>query len=397
MNSKQKQTPIKQNGKSKKPVIKRIKQSPRNKLLKAPFLSALVSPFHPDSMGIRVPDPFPFPTATYHLHQTHVVGNAAGTGSVAFMPNPILSAIDLGGVNDATKASLNTTSFTRYATNPAITAYQLYGATGPSTLAGLLADYRIVSWGIKISNLQPELSATGKIIVAMIPHGDTIPSYSELVQTGVPVTSATVFPIFGTTIAALSSSAILQLPTAQEFAVQDFLHGDLEVSGMYTNTSFWQFKTCASNPVSSLTTSSGDSFSALQATGVPNAWGYKDLTRMIGACSVVMYFEGMPATFNSIQVETIYHLEGSPQINSNTNITPVPSCAAQTSVGSNLAVENSMAVASRPSNVFTWITKGADFLQNTANVAGNIAVGSAKVIDLAYKVASLAAIGASYA
>jgi len=54
---------------SNKPVVKRVNQQPKNKASKAPFLSALIDPFNPTSIGCTVPDPFPFATVPYHIHR----------------------------------------------------------------------------------------------------------------------------------------------------------------------------------------------------------------------------------------------------------------------------------------------------------------------------------------
>lgn len=361
---------------SNKKVTKRITQNQISN--RTPFLKALTSPFDPTVMGIRVPDPFPFPTATYHLHQTTVVGNTYGNGCLAFMPNPTLSIIDIGGINGSVAASVASTPMVRYSSTTTSSAYRFYGSTTPTALATVLADFRVVSWGLKISNLQPELSATGRIIVAMIPLGDTIPSWAEL--QAATLTSGVVNPIFGSGGTFIGSSSLLNLPTAQEFAVQDLLHGDLEISGMYTNSSFWQFKTLINNPAITSAGVSGDSVTAVFATGINQIIGYKDLTRCHGGASIVIYFEGTPTTAGSnlFQVETIYHLEGSPQLGTDATV-PIPSTMMSNSIGSTLAVENSMSAASRMTNVFTWITKGAEFLNNNkdniirvATVAGSL-------------------------
>lgn len=367
--------------KSNKVVIKRMNQKPRNKALKAPFLDALIHPFWPSSMGIRCPDPFPFPTASYHLHQTHVMGNTAGSGCVAFFPNVVLSAIDIGGVSATVNASLNTTGFTRYSSTTATVPFNILGSTTPTNLSSILSTQRVVSWGIKISNLQPELSATGRIIVAVIPLGDTIPSYRELTQVG--LSANVIVPILGVPVNNLFSSNILQLPTAQEFAVQDLLHGDLEVTGMYTNSSFWQFKTNVDSIAILGSANSGDSLVS-SSLGVVIANGYKDITRCCGASSIVVYFEGFPTTTtNNILVETIYHIEGSPQLAANASNIPVASCAEQIITGSTSAVEASMSVASKMNNVFTWITKGADFLARNSETITNVATIGGQVARVA--------------
>lgn len=338
------------------------------------FLLALISPFAPEAFGVRVPDPFPFPTVTHHLHQTSVIGvSFADTGgAVAYLPSPVLSLIDINRVNGL-NPTVSTTPFTRVNSLNTTSAFHMYGATTEAALKNVYATSRIVSWGIKISNLQPQLSATGRIIVAMIPLGDTIPSLAEYKSTF--ATGASILtPIFGSASSTVGSSAVLQLPSAQQFAVSDLLHGDLEVSGMYTNSSFWQFKTSISTSTFTTGTQSGDSSLVASSGGIIQSTGYKDSTRMVGGCAIVLYFEGLPTgTTNAFQVESVYHLEGSPQLGVDSITVPIPSGAEKTIIGTSDSVDRSMGIASRLENVFTFITKGADFLNRNSDAINKVA------------------------
>jgi len=333
------------------------------------FLQALVSPFCPEAYGIRVPDPFPFPTVTHHLRQTTVLGSGLlGAGSAVFLPSPCFSMIDINAVNGGT-ASVTSTPFTKFNTT-GIPQY-LYKSTTVTAMNAVYGSYRVVSWGIKISNLQPELSATGRIIIAMIPIGDSVPSENELTNAALVATGLT--PVFGTPTAQLGGSGLLQLPSAQLFAVQDLLHGDLEVSGMYTNSSYWQFKTTDTQGIPYSGHRSGDSMSSNTTTGVIANSGYKDPNRMMGGCAICVFFEGVPAsTANAFQIETIYHIEGSPQISTTAATIPVPSGAEKSIIGTTDVVDQAMGIASKLENVYTFITKGADFLNRSTTAMDKI-------------------------
>lgn len=338
------------------------------------FLLSLVSPFCPEAYGIRVPDPFPFPTVTHHLRQTTVLGSgAAGAGAAVFLPSPCFSLVDINAVNGGT-ASVTSTPFAKF--NTTGIPSHLYKSTSVTAINAIYGSYRVVSWGIKISNLQPELSATGRIIIAMIPIGDSVPTEVELTNNSIISTALT--PVFGTPTAQLGTSGLLQLPSAQLFAVQDLLHGDLEVSGMYTNSSFWQFKTTEAFGLPITGHRSGDSYSVTTSSGAILSSGYKDPNRMMGGCAICLFFEGIPAsTVNAFQIETIYHIEGSPQISTNAITIPVPSGAEKSIIGTTDVVDQAMGVASKLENVFTFITKGADFLnRNTQAMDKLLAIGS---------------------
>lgn len=331
------------------------------------FLAALVSPFSPEAFGIRVPDPYPFPTVTHHLHQTNVVGadGTATVGCAMFLPNPVLSIMDISKLNGLA-TSITTTPMTRINASALTMGFNLFGSTTEQSIKNIYSSFRVVSWGIKISNLQPELSATGRIIVAMIPIGDTVPSLAELKSTFL-TSNGFMSSIVGVPSSSLGSSSLLQLPSAQQFAVQDLLHGDLEVSGMYTNTSFWQFKTSLSGNDATNVTRSGDSAFVATVGGTIQAVGYKDSTRMAGGCAIVIFYEGLPpGTTNAFQIETVYHLEGSPQLATDSITVPIPSGAEKTIIGTTDVVDRSMGIASRLENVFTFITKGADFLNRNS-------------------------------
>lgn len=225
------------------PQAKKLRNPNAINSMASPFAQALSDPFAPSSLGCKVPDPYPFPTQSYHLHQTTVLGTIGSNvaGGVMFLPSPTFSLIDTDHCNNVANNSVISTSFTRFgsvSTNP---NYGLYASTGLSTLAGVLETYRVVSWGIKISNLQPELSATGRIIIAMLPIADTVPTTVELSNSTFLTTG--LIPVCGVPMGVLDSANLLQLPTSLEFTVGDLLHGDLELSGMYTSGSFWNFKT----------------------------------------------------------------------------------------------------------------------------------------------------------
>nr|UJQ92735.1 MAG: hypothetical protein [Narnaviridae sp.] len=354
------------------------------------FYDALTCPFDPNVLGVQVPDPFPFPTQVYHVHQTTVIGantsTNPGQGCISFLPNPCLSMIDLTQINNltATFKNVKNTPFTAYTpTNSNAPGNAIYGAVTPGALADVFADYRLVSWGIKISNLQPELSATGRIIIAQIPLGDTVPSYPTLQSS---LSGKCVESIYGMDPAFLATSNILELPTGFQVTVQDLLHGDIEIGGMYSNADFWDFKTTKVIGDMGTSQSTGQIFSgddtAFSNTGTIWTVGYKDLTRCRSGSAIVIYFEGMPSkdVENYFQVETIYHLEGTPNFSSTNNNALVSSTARKAAVGTTQNIEQVMTKASKIENVVTWISKGADFLNK--NKATFAKIGSAAMAFL---------------
>lgn len=371
----------KQNSRQKKVVVKAKPKKATNSVrgLLNMFTRSIQKPFDPQSFGCRVPDLFSFPTSTYHLHGNVVLkSGTGGSGSVLFCPNPLLSAIDISAESGST-GSIGSTSMIAYASNN-----KVYGAgitnnagTMVNNLATVFGDYRVVSWGIKVSNLIPELSATGKVYIYVIPCIDTVPTYGQLASgsSGNAIAQNT----SGYSSSQLSTAQVLNFPTAFELTEQDLLHGDIEIHGSYVSPRYYDFKAANDYNNWNATQIQGDSAVVTSGTGVVNLLSNRDPTRMMGGCMIGITYEGFPAsTLSCINVEYIYHLEGTPALQASTNI-PMTSTLPAPVVGSTDIVESAIRATTR-TNV-TWIDKATDFLDRGVNFinspAGQAAVGTA--------------------
>lgn len=332
------------------------------------FSKALKDPFDPKVLGCQVPDPFPFPTATYHSHTTSVIGvnplSIATHGAVLLLPNPLISMIDLSFINNSASTSsafVRSTPMARIGTSSTLAGYGCYGATTPTDLNSKYSEYRVVSWGIKISSLMPEMVATGRIIIAFLPCGDTVPNWQQLKDMQLP---GGLNGIVGVPYQAMLTSQLLNLPTAFELTAGDFLRGDIQLSGMYTNTEFWTFKTTGNTVTPYGGSTMGDSVN-VNSSGVAAALGYKDQTRCVGGAGIVIYCEGLPdGMANAFQIECIYHLEGSPQLNTVDSAAIVPSSMPTGYAGTTQQVEQGLASVSTVEAAVKFITRGANFLNN---------------------------------
>jgi hypothetical protein len=328
--------------------------------LSSTFGRALKDPFDPDSLGCRVPDPFSFPTATYHVHGNLVIGTggsgSATSGSVLLLPNPNLSLVDLSG-------TVVTTGMNQFASTTFC-----YGATNPTALGSVLATYRVVSCGFKISNLQPELSATGRLIIAPFVVPDTIPSFNQLSANPTTVNNLSL-NVVGSSSTNLTSSAVLDYPESILMVVQDLLHGDIELGCSVVSPQFFSFKNALPNNTYATGLLQGDSFTESTA-GVVVAPGFKDDDRSTGGVGYIVYYEGLPTGATSaFDIEYIYHLEGTPEIGGvSAKINPVPSVLPQSCVGSTATVENAL-MATQGKNAFTWVASGAQFLNKVSKSA----------------------------
>jgi hypothetical protein len=280
------------------------------------FKASLLDPFNPTSLGCKVPDPYCFPTNTTHLHGNVVTKVGAATGSLVFLPCPVVSLIDVAhaatsvGVIDTTASVV-----TRFTNN-----HFLFQATSGNTLNTICANYRVVSWGIKISNLQPEMTATGRLIIYPIPVNQVTPGeqlFENRACNGNQITNLLV----DQNTALMASSNVLNFPGAFEVVVQDLLHGDIQMAGTPITPTFWDFKASNNNEAYGGFTF-GDQF---LLTGTTPGTGIDEMansenSRMEGGMALGMFWEGCPTTGNNFNIEVIYHLEGTPKLSTDRSV-----------------------------------------------------------------------------
>lgn len=372
-----------QNGRSKKSVttpslnkvvklvksIKPMSIKPMMEPLAAKYGRILKNPFAPEAMGSRCPDSYSFPTATYHLKGTMVVtsgptGTYVGQCGVLFTPNPLLSVVDtLFDKSSSATSCIATTNSSLVNFGTALT----YGATTPDLLGSVLATSRVVSWGVKITNLQPELSATGRIYIALVPTLSNIPSVKLLAATNIATGSLTQM-VCGLATSAVASGSLEEQPTSTHIAVQDLLHGDIMISGSYTNPDFFTLRSVQGSEVYGVGT-------ALATQIVSNgvnvlAQGNSDQCNMMGGVAIAFYAEGCPANTPCFDVEYIYHLEGTPTVSSVSG--SLASGSAPVSLlGTRNIVESAMNMVAG-SNSVSWLDKGLAFVNNAAQTMGKI-------------------------
>lgn len=332
------------------------------------FVSALKHPFGPDANGIRVPDPYSWPTTTAKLQGRMTIGSdSSGRAHRLFLPNPILSSASFLG-------TYAVNSQTPYFSNGFASK-----ATSGFNLSNMFATYRVASWGVKISNLQPAVTATGRCIMSLIPTSNKHPSENILdtVALGAPDFA---YWTVGLPDTALTSGTQLNLPCSMECTVTDLFNGSLEVGCPVVHPKFFEFKSAQLNigaqSAASLFIGEGASAAAFSASGgaiTAGSAGSADQTDMGGGCGVNFYFEGLPAsTGNIFDVEYVYHLEGTPAIASQQGPTiPVPSGQRAVQIGSRDIVDKAVAQVAGLRAV-TWVDRAADFMSVAAPVAATV-------------------------
>lgn len=338
------------------------RSSPRLKM-SANFAHALVTPFSPNTQGVRVPDMYSFPSDVYHVHGVMgIKSTATGYAGGLFLPNPDVSFIDtcmetagLSCVGASSMALLPTVSYAGPGTS-AIIAYQ---AANMSTVS---STFRLASWGIRITNLQTVLGATGKLYVALVPTVTNSPNSVELLQYQIGATGTLTNFYVGEPN--LLSAGILGLPVSRHLDWSELVPGSLDINGRVLNPTFYNFKMSSPNPNNGTSTYNNSSFS--RAGGV--ASGDNDVSSMPGGCGIAFFAEGCPINTNIMDVEYIYHFETTPIVNS-TFTTPIPSGINKPLQGDTQTVESALIVANQQPaiNFKTEIEEMADTAFGIAN------------------------------
>lgn len=271
-------------------------------------------PFYDSAIGGRVPDMFSAPTATYHTKGTSTIfANASGIASFVFSPNPLLSMVDM------TTNSVFQTGMTAYPNST-----NVYAATSLVNLQNAYQSYRVVGAGIRIRNLMPPTTATGRLLIApfVVSGGGPGPAALSTVAfqnaqvsdfIGVPITSAS-------TTAGVPSN-ILELPGSEEYTMQDLITNGVDCwCKPVTPGSFEFHNTYNVTGVTGSTASMGQSVMWTTATGVVAGSGTDaaDVSAFHGFTGFAVRLEGLPFSTTVAEVEYIYHFEGVPALSAST-------------------------------------------------------------------------------
>lgn len=333
------------------------------------FACALKMPFHPCAVGCRVPDIYSAPTSTFHVRGNVVIGaTSAGTLGVVLLPNPILSLID--AALDNSSLSCVTSGMTQLPNAGGAGASPYFGATSVAVASASLSSYRVASWGLKISNLQAVLSATGKLYIAIIPSISEVPTLGDIAGSlsdngnGYATKSFTGSP-------GIYSNTILDFPEATLLPVSELVSGAVCVSPTPVNPVFYNFKSL--NQYCQISSSNYMNTQVVTAvSGAPfSIRGGLSLNNISGGSTVVIYGDGFPvSSANVLDIEYVYHLEGTP-ILSVSNSAGFSAATPQQHVGSTDVVEKALQLA--PANQAITFLTGAQQLGAMAGKAYNAA------------------------
>ncbi len=268
------------------------------------FRASLRDPFSKAALDCRIPDEYAVSTATFHIvNSATLTSTASGKGSYMFLPSPCLSF----GAIDGT-STYNGFTFSGET--------KLGYATAPSSVLSLLDDFRVVSWGLRIRNLQPPGTAVGMVEVAQVPCGSHAPAWKMLNTSSFDSSQTLVNVLLNSvTLNGTVFSSLLNLPDSDEYAVQELMANDLLLVGKICAPSYLELK--SANTVSKYNATYSQAFDGetyVTATGLlpsDNGMG-TDPTQLDGRTAILLNLRGFPASTSSLDVEIIYHIEGTP-------------------------------------------------------------------------------------
>jgi len=275
------------------------------------YAVAVRNPFNPITEGVRVPDLYSFPVETGHCKgRFSLIANATSKISVAVLPNPLLSMVDIN-LNSGGAACIANSSMTPFTANPGY-----YGATTPASLDIKFNSSRVVASGVKIRVAQPELVRTGVVIFAPFPCVRGVPGWNALNTTAMVSTSAASGAVIGgANPASIDSSSILGMPGAFMMSLADLGRKDVILPFRMLSAVAQDFKQTNSATSYNATAAFGDSIIENTATGVIIVSDLEEVTTGVGFSGWFIYCDQFNDTSTADAIlggEYVYHLEGCP-------------------------------------------------------------------------------------
>lgn len=318
------------------------------------FQMALRNPFSPMAIGARVVDSFTTPTVTYHIRgYSSLTSSSSGRMYFAVLPSPCFSYLQPTSGNGGPSDYTNFSGFTQ--NNPSIGGMGGAYVTAPSNLASVMTEYRTVAWGFRLIAKDTAFNSKGKVYVASVPTTENAPSWNTMETVTGTDTSIGEYTV-GLPLANIGG--ILNLPGCQTFSMQDLLRGEVMFCGTPTNASFYQFKGTMDRSVVAWNTGQvlADEGVFNHTTGLVNATagGRKDIASLRGGRAFLVCATGLPASTQELDLEVVYHLEGTPNITSSGTAQLVPSSMRSVG-GSTSLVESAISLASNVNTIYQYL------------------------------------------
>jgi hypothetical protein len=308
------------------------------------FAALLQDPFNPRCFGARVPDSFSLPTVTYHLRNTYTVTSTnanPGIVELVLMANPCLSLI----VGQGTVSGLVTYNQNNQA------GYLI----SPANLFGQVLNYRVVGWGVKLIAKDTAFAEKGRIYSAVLPNGGQQPSWEILNNHSASSEQVLSEYLVGYQIGSSTPTALQNYATCQSFSLQDLLNlGSMVMSVSPSHTDQFRFRSPLTNSALTWSTSLAigqvGGYNPTGNTTYIDSQGNLEATSLVGSNCVVIYASGLPQNSNEFDLDVIYHIEATPNLNTS-SVQLIPS-GMDSAPGSTNTTETILAKAKRHTDAF---------------------------------------------
>lgn len=272
----------------------------------AKYYLALTDPFNPEAVGARVPDMHAAHTATYTIRATHTLtADTNGNAYATFFPNVAASSyLVLGNSSDYSNILWG---------DGGSQIAARWGINVPN-LAAKLDNYRIVGYGIRVTNLSSMTNSQGKFVMGSYPITSSwhtrdfqignktlavdplFTRQNTIGEWGIPMTTA------GTIVPSL----LVQYPGSQLRSALDMAEKAYDIVARPVDPRCFNFR-------STNNTADGWSTAGALAGGVVTT-GSDEYLELAGFEALFVALTGGVASTSSYDVEIVYHIEGRPYL-----------------------------------------------------------------------------------
>lgn len=299
-------------------LMRRIKGVPRSLLTSIDekrYMCALTNPWNPEANGAQIPDFFPFPLVPMKSIVTGTCTTDVG-GNLTYLvtSHPHVTIQATGG-------SPFTSSLPSWASNTSTAHLDI------ADLSAKYSAYRVVGFGVRLKLLTQPLNATGRLLIAAVPCPATRVLNARILE-NTAIDDSTFQQIvagIGLDGAGDQLSTILSLPESAEISAAHMVGKNVELVYRPCTNGAFMFSPTIRTGVASGTTGLTDAEGWDTATGtITSAVVTTDAmnpTLLDGHVAWLIRGIGFPASAVALEMEFVYHMEGTPAMTATTNST----------------------------------------------------------------------------
>lgn len=280
------------------------------------YEAALCDPFALIAEGARVPDVYSCPTITRHITKSFTLTtNGSGDADCIVLPsayhhalsprNCILSGVTWNLMSGAT------------AVNALI-------QTTTANLSASLINYRIVGYGVRVYAVSSMTNNAGRVVVSTVPIASNVNDKTATIggqatnHNNPGADAAGTLAAYGIPSVGgyVDINSLPSLPNTMEASVINLAERQMLVCPKVTSPEAFTFKETQDNSIG---------FNAANQTSLSYiSAGDASYMRIAGHEAVVIGVSGAPNNTAVMQVEVIYHLEGTPFLGTSGVVSDVP-------------------------------------------------------------------------